>query len=32
VWAEFCRREKKAADECWMADVLKYQRDVLVNR
>ena len=32
VWAEFCRREKKAADECWMADVLKYQRDVLSLR
>ena len=32
VWAEFCRREKKAADECWMADVLKYQRDVLSVR
>ena len=32
VWAEFCRREKKAADECWMADVLKYQRDVLSAR
>ena len=32
VWAEFCRREKKAADECWMADVLAYQRDVLAAR
>ena len=32
VWAEFCRREKKAADECWMADVLAYQRDVLALR
>jgi L-rhamnose isomerase len=32
VWAEFCRREKKDADECWMAEVLKYQRDVLSAR
>ena len=32
VWAEFCRRERKAADESWMADVLKYQRDVLQAR
>ena len=32
VWEEFCRRERKAANECWMADVLKYQRDVLSGR
>ena len=32
VWREFCARAKLPADECWMADVLKYQRDVLVNR
>ena len=32
VWEEFCRRERKAANECWMADVLKYQRDVLSTR
>ncbi len=32
VWEEFCRRERKAANECWMSDVLKYQRDVLSKR
>ena len=32
VWKEFCARAKLPADECWMAEVLKYERDVLVNR
>ena len=32
VWKEFCARAKLPADECWMADVLKYQRDVLLKR
>ena len=32
VWKEFCARAKLPADECWMADVLKYQRDVLAKR
>ena len=32
VWAEFCSRAKLPADECWMAEVLKYQRDVLAAR
>ena len=32
VWKEFCLREKLPADECWMAEVLKYERDVLAAR
>lgn len=32
VWKEFCARAKLSADECWMAEVLKYERDVLSKR
>ncbi len=32
VWKEFCTRAKLPADECWMAEVLKYERDVLSKR
>ena len=32
VWAEFCRREGKDAGEGWLADVKKYERDVLSAR
>ena len=32
VWKEFCARAKLPADECWMAEVLKYERDVLSKR
>lgn len=32
VWAEFCRREGKDAGEDWLADVKKYERDVLSAR
>jgi L-rhamnose isomerase len=32
VWKEFCRREKTPADETWLAEVLKYERDVLAAR
>ncbi len=32
VWKEFCARAKLPADECWMAEVLKYERDVLSRR
>ncbi len=32
VWKEFCSRAKLPADECWMAEVLKYERDVLSKR
>ena len=32
VWKEFCTRAKLPADECWMAEVLKYERDVLSAR
>lgn len=32
VWKEFCSRAKLPADECWMAEVLKYERDVLSRR
>ena len=32
VWKEFCARAKLPADECWMAEVLKYERDVLSAR
>ena len=32
VWREFCARAKLPADECWMAEVLKYERDVLSKR
>ena len=32
VWAEFCCREGKDAGEGWLADVKKYERDVLSAR
>ncbi len=32
VWAEFCRREGKDAGEGWLADVKKYECDVLSAR
>ena len=32
VWAEFCRCEGKDAGEGWLADVKKYERDVLSAR
>ena len=32
VWEEFCARAKLPANEQWMADVLKYERDVLSQR
>jgi L-rhamnose isomerase len=32
VWKEFCRREKTPAGETWLAEVLKYERDVLAAR
>jgi len=32
VWEEFCSRAKLPANEAWMADVLKYERDVLSKR
>ncbi len=32
VWEEFCARFGQCADECWMADVLAYERDVLAAR
>ena len=32
VWEEFCARAKLSANEAWMADVLKYERDVQSKR
>ena len=32
VWEEFCARAKMPANEAWMAEVLKYERDVLSQR
>ena len=32
VWEEFCARAKLPANETWMADVLKYERDVQSKR
>ena len=32
VWDEFCARAKLPANECWMKDVLEYERDVLSRR
>ena len=32
VWEEFCARAKLPANECWMKDVLEYERDVLSKR
>ena len=32
VWEEFCSRAKLPANEAWMADVLKYERDVQSKR
>lgn len=32
VWEEFCARAKLPANECWMKDVLEYERDVLSQR
>ena len=32
VWQEFCDRAGLPANETWMADVLKYERDVLSQR
>ena len=32
VWEEFCARAKMPANETWMTQVLKYERDVLSKR
>ena len=32
VWAEFCRRNKVVADEAWLKDVQRYEKDVLSVR
>ena len=32
VWEEFCARANLPANEAWMAEVLKYERDVLSQR
>jgi L-rhamnose isomerase len=32
VWEEFCARSNLPANECWMKDVLEYERDVLSQR
>ena len=32
VWAEVCRRSGMPADESWLADVARYERDVLMKR
>ena len=32
VWEEFCARAKQPANESWMAEVLKYERDVQSKR
>ena len=32
VWEAFCDRAYLPANETWMADVLKYERDVLSLR
>ena len=32
IWAEFCRRNGVVADEAWLKDVQKYEKDVLSKR
>ena len=32
IWAEFCRRNKVVADEAWLKDVQRYEKDVLSVR
>ena len=32
VWAEFCRRHGTVADESWLRQVQKYEKDVLLKR
>ena len=32
VWDEFCRRNKVVADESWLKQVQKYEKDVLLKR
>lgn len=32
VWAEFCRRNNTPADRAWLADVRRYEKDVLAAR
>jgi L-rhamnose isomerase len=32
VWNEFCRRAGIGADGAWLADVLKYEKEVLLTR
>ena len=32
VWEEFCRRANQTAHEEWLADVAKYEQDVLLKR
>ena len=32
VWAEYCKKFGVAADESWLADVRKYEKDVLSKR
>jgi L-rhamnose isomerase len=32
VWAEFCKRANVPADESWLKDVQKYEKDVLSKR
>jgi L-rhamnose isomerase len=32
VWAEFCRRAGVPADESWLKNVQKYEKDVLLKR
>ena len=32
IWAEFCRRNGVVADEAWLKDVQKYEKDVLLKR
>ena len=32
VWAEYCKKFGVAADESWLADVRKYEKEVLLKR
>ena len=32
VWAEYCRKFGVAADESWLDEVRKYEKDVLAKR
>ena len=32
VWAEFCARAGVVADEAWLADVKRYEQNVLFKR